>query len=237
MQTRARVLALHASVGLAMMSGTGCITQNLLYQTEKTTAAHPQAILQDRLLAIGQPDPASLQKLGAAHALVFLGEQRSYLVVEGSEALGRIAHEPGSELIDIESDSRCPWLYVQGDQFWGDLRLRAARPDASPAGKVAQARLIRLGFSAQSENYSMDIHVKGSLGLPLQLPEAKRQAIRPRPIAFFPPPAPPPGATVKRVVLLPLSVALDIATLPIQALGLLMVPIAFQDPGTPLNWK
>lgn len=207
-----------AAAAVAVVGGGACATAVTMANSSKsTTAIKPSGIaISDEIVAYGRPDAELESKLGVK-SVAFLGRQHTYLLIEGGDELLGFAQLDPTRLMLMPDGQQ---QYVSKDNvIWGALRFRYL---PGTEGFTAQERelLKRLQFIPIDTYWAKRVSIKGrvldavdvSSG---QLPDM----VKPRKIVFFFPPATETTPNLGAIALLPLAVAVDVVTAPLQLLG------------------
>lgn len=217
-----RVIILLFAAGA--IGGLGCATMLASERRNPRANAHyNRAVLLDTVSALARPDAKLAKKIENEHAVAFLGEKHTYLLMEGGERLLRVADELDGERIVLEQRPRS--LFIKGKTIWGDIALTyQPDPQAGPADEPLRA----LGFTAVTSGvYRLTIPVAGLLYPPMKIsPEIAGHFKQSRTIAFFNPPDSRPPPDLAKVVIVPLAIAVDIALTPVYIGGLLFLSMA-----------
>jgi hypothetical protein len=204
-------------VALFVVTGaglSGCFSSMVDYANQRGPEFY-QPVLTDTILAVGEPDAALAQALGVPHAVAFLGEKNTYLLIEGGEILMQIAAELDGKRIALGNERRS--LILKDGTVWGSLSLFFA-PVRSPQETT---KLTRLGFTPGAlDGYQRRVSIKGRLYPALVFSDEQAQMLKQkRPIQFYvsEDSSPPPdlGPLYR-----PAAIAADVVTLPIQMIGL-----------------
>ena len=207
---------------------TGCTTFLVSKMDSRNPYFHSQALVQDKIFAIGKLDHEGEKALEIPGGLVFLGEKQSYLIVKGGAELQAIAKSsvgPEVEILDgyYQSNSH---LYIQDQKFWGDVALRVSSDNSYSPGQ--QAELGGLGFVKEEQNkygnkrevYLKTLPLEGVTMKPITVPTKMAEHLtHSRSIAFYPPGDQKAPLNLGKYVALPFAVAVDVVTAPIQILG------------------
>lgn len=213
-------LALLLAIGILGLI-TGCFSGLAADQYRNSPIPSASPVLSDSILAMGQPDEALLQKLQCPQALIFIGEHKSYLLLEGGQTLLAVSKELDANKIILNMNSHA--LYYKDGKIWGSFQLIYKDDDPTDGEKRS---LARLGFlppmTAGSTNllfYSTTVTVAGLAQAPIPVPATQKHDLhRAREIVFYPPPKSAVVPNLKVTALMPFAIAADIATSPLQAL-------------------
>lgn len=193
-------------------------------------------VANDRLLAIGKVNQATEEQMGGRSAIAFLGEKHTYLLTRGSEDLQAIVRSPIGAVVEIPSGPSD--LFAADQKFWGSVPLRVAGDKDFTAEQLAQ--LEALGFVKQkwkNAPFEKKLPIEGVMLAPAKIPAgALDQLSHPRPIEFYPPHNQEAPANLKKIAVMPLAVAVDTVTAPVQILGFAAVFIAIEASGG-WHWK
>ena len=207
---------------LATLGSMGCFSHMVWTQSENPPAYLDHTLLEDSILAIGQPDEASRKAVDNPHAMLFLGEKHSYFLEAGGAELERIARELDGNLIRISEQSHM--MFMKDDKFWGEIPLFCTRNHFEDYSQEEIVHLTALGFKRHADyqgTYELRVKVKGVLCPRVEIPEAQLRTFkRRREISFYAPPKSAAIPVIKRIFLMPVAVAADVVTSPVQLLGL-----------------
>lgn len=219
------------SAGLVFLLGigfTGCFSMMTL---SRAVPNIQNPVFTDTIVAIGQPDESALKKIGNPHALFFLGEQRSYFLAEGGETLVNIAKKLDGNLIEMKSDSRS--MYIKDEQIWGSIVLTYDKKNNNEINNNELATLADLGFSKKLKGmagFEKVITVKGVIYPRVYIPASQLNNLQKRrSISFYNPPSSVVVPSIQKVVLMPVAIAADVVTSPLQLLGVVFLVLVFKD--------
>lgn len=208
---------------------TGCMTIKTSNMTDRSWEFHSTPLATDDLVAIGKLDPNAETQLDIPGGLVLIGTTQSYVITRGSTELEAVAKSSFGSEIEIlekynESNSQ---LYLEKRKFWGAVELRITRDQAF--SQREKDELANLGFEIKETYrirsdpyvYTKSIKLEGITIAPIKTPDGAAQNLtRPRKIAFYPPQDQDAPPSLERYAALPLAVAFDLITAPLQILGL-----------------
>ncbi len=226
-------------IGLA-----GCTTFLASRMEGRDPNFHSQPLASDQLVAIGKLDKNAEKELDIPGGLVLIGQKQSYLITKGGgelEAIAKASFGPDVEILERYHDSNSH-LYLDKRKFWGKVALRISRDqDYSPE---QQLELDNMGFeeretaSSQRDRkvYTKSIDLEGITIAPIKVPDSLAQHLsHSRSIAFYPPEDQKAPPNLEKYVALPLAVAFDIVTAPIQILGFGTLLLIWQAQGG--HWR
>ena len=218
-----------AIVSTILLAGSmSCFTAMTLERDMPSTTS---PTFQDTVFAIGQLDEASLKKINNPDALVFLGEQCSYLLEQGGRELVAISKELDGKRLEIKTSH--PSLYLKEDKIFGSIAITYQRTEVITSRATEAADLARLGFKQASENperYEKRITVKGLVNPKITMADSQMATFKVRRrIDFYNPPSSVIVPTIEKYGLLPVAVAADVVTSPLQLLGLTIICITLRN--------
>lgn len=218
-----------AFIGLIAVS-LGCATTVALSSSGNRSAYYYTPVLNDTIFALGKPDAAAAQQIGAPHSVVFLGKNNSYLLFEGGEELMQLANGLDGNLISLGNQSGK--LFLKDKKVWGTLTLNYGKGNAYVYSPGEIDALSKLGFKpvGKSGLYGKSIAVKGMVYPAQALPEDKAQRFKvSHQLSFYNPPESSPPPDFGKLIKVPLAIVVDVVTLPLQlaVAGLAVVTIAF----------
>ena len=228
----ATMLALTLTLG-----STGCLTTQAWNATANKSDVYiyrsTELLMEDSVLAIGQPNEASLKAIGDPHALMFLGVQHSYLLRTGGQQLLRISRELDGSCIGPAESAYA--LALKGDLFWGKITIYYEHKDGGPCSREERSKLAELGFKRDDgavDFYETEVKVNGILCPAISTSGPLMQAFKvQRKLSFYKPPPSAAIPVIKRIVVMPVAVAADIVTSPLQLLGMGIILIALTVDG------
>ncbi len=215
---RAFVIFLFAA---GVVGGLGCATAMVASSGNSNAPAHFNTpILTDTVFAVARPDAELAKTLGNSDAIAFLGKQNTYLLLEGGNKLMRIATElDGNRLTLVDMPRQ---LFLKDKTAWGRLSLNYTVEQGTSAGTAEIEKLQALGFTAgRNGSYRLEVKVKAALYPPVKVNDDQLQQFkRRRELKFFNPPDSSPPPDLDKLLVLPLAIAVDAATMPVQLFGL-----------------
>lgn len=222
----------------------GCTTFLASRMEGRDPSFHARPLASDQLIAIGKLDKKAEKELDISGGLVLIGQQQSYLITKGGDELEAIAKSsfgPDVEILERYHDSNSH-LYLNKRKFWGKVALRINRDqDYSPE---QQLELANMGFEKQEtvssqknrSVYSKAIDLEGVTVAPIKVPDSLAQHLsHSRTIAFYPSEDQKAPPNLEKYVALPLAVAVDVVTAPIQILGFGTLLLIWQAQGG--HWR
>jgi hypothetical protein len=219
-----------------VLSAGGCATFLATTMPDEDPYFYTTPVARDRLLAIGKVNQTTEAQIGGRGAIAFLGEKHTYLLTGGSEDLQAIVRSPIGAIVEIPSGPSD--LFTADQKFWGHVPLRVAGDKDYTAEQLAQ--LEALGFIKRSWKngpFEKKLPIEGLILAPAKMPaSALDQLSHPRPIEFYPPRDQVAPANLKKIAVVPLAVAVDTVTAPVQILGFTAVVIGIEATGG-LRWK
>lgn len=214
---RARYVGLVAAfVGLIAVS-LGCATTVAMSSSGNRSAYYSTPVQSDTIFALGKPDAAAAQQMGAPHAMAFLGKKNTYLLFSGGEELMQVANGLDGNLVSLGSQSG--QLFLRDKKVWGTLTLTYGKGGSYVPTPAEIATLTRLGFTqlGKSGVYRKSIAVNGVVYPALTLPEDQAQRFKVnRQLDFYNPPDSSPPPDFSKLIKVPVAIAVDVVTLPLQ---------------------
>ena len=208
----------------ALIGGLGCASTVVVGTALRKTPEQPgEIVLTDTIVAYGVPGPELAKKIDNPNAIAFIGEQKTYLLVRGGDELLRIAKELPPQHIRMAED--LGWLFMQDDVTWGALSIRYEHFPPFPFSADEESRLINLGFKKeQGTSYIKKIKVEGKVypSLAVASDDPHRLAAG-RKLAFRNPPIEGGRPNLANLALLPVSLAVDVVTAPLQLIGFMLL--------------
>lgn len=203
---------------MCLASQMGCFTTitALQYRTPKDM---PSPILfDDSIFAVGEISPSIKQKIGCKNASMFLGKKNSYLIFDGSERLIQIIKSINGQHLSIDQDDEK--MYTKDKKIWGSIRLTYNNPQISPD---EESQLMSLGFQKpKSHNrlyqYETSIKITGSIQEAINVKQPDSGFVKPRNFTFRKPAQSAIVPNIKITALMPVAIAVDSATWPLQLL-------------------
>lgn len=209
----------------ALMVISGCASTLVSNIPDTEPGFHSRPMLQDRVLAIGRIVRKEDSQPESPARLAFLGEKNSYLVTEGVEALLEIANSSVGPFIEVDSGYQDPAsrLYLRDGSFWGALSLTTSRK--ALLNEEQQRRLIGLGFesdgTAPRSGFTKHLQIKGVTARKVELPpNLVAKLSHERVIEFYRSPDEAAPVNSRKKLLAPLAFGADVATAPVQLLGI-----------------
>ncbi|WP_374402677.1 hypothetical protein [Niveibacterium sp.] len=216
---------------LAACVVTGCATFFATTMDTRDPYFHMKPIAEDKILALGKVLKTADAADGTSGSIAFLGQQHTYLLVSGEDELLQIAQSPIGPLVEpsAESSNTQGHLFLKDAKFWGALTLTIDKN--APLSDVQRAELERLGFALHSEfdsHFTKAVSISGLVLPATQIPpESAEKLTHSRTVAFFPGLEETAPLNLKKVVAIPAAVVVDVATAPVQLLGLGALAIYF----------
>jgi len=209
-----------------VITQTGCFSL-AVEQIHVPNIDHP--VFTDVIIAAGKPDEASLKKIGASDALVFIGSRYSYLLLAGIEPLMKISRNLEGQYIFIKQPSHS--LFYKDNQFWGTLKVGYKYPGELTAKQTEI--LGDLGFQKERNGiYLIDIEISGLRFAKTEIPPNQNKALQMKhEIYFYNPPGSVVLPAIGKAILTPVAFAADIITSPVQILGLMYLALQLSHIG------
>ena len=220
------VVALVMCCGL--IGGFGCATMLTLSQpSENSTTKAGGPALRDTIMALGIPDAKMAEHMHDAQAVAFLGKQKTYLLVSGGDLILGMSRSLDPDKLSVKADN--PELKMRDNEVWGEITFTYDWDGQGPNAAVLQQTLERLGFMRYTKDqYIAYIQVKGAVYPALDLQYPGFQALKhPRDLVFYAPDVTETTPNLQKFALLPVAIAVDVVTSPIQ-LGVLVIGLASQ---------
>lgn len=210
-----RRLALVATA-VALVGGLGCATSGTIRDAfRKAPDVSGPIVMTDTIVAFGVPG-SELSKKIKQPALAFIGKAHTYLLVKGADDLKNIAQTLPAANVVFTEDSVA--LFFEDDVTWGNVEVRYFRPLNSEFSAQQVKQLTSLGFEPDGPyTYRKKIQVEGKVFPPLSIsPDNAHLLVKPRKLAFRSPPTGGGHPNLGYLALLPVALAFDIVTLPLQ---------------------
>jgi hypothetical protein len=231
--TATAVLTLAATIVVTTVVTTGCATGTLMYGAPnmKTTVKQGDVVLKDSIIALGKPDDGLAKQIGSADAVVFVGKAQSYLLHQGGDVLLDYAQHLDSNKLTLITDSNA--LYLRDKTIWGQLSIAYAMNGAPALSAEEKAALARLHFRPNSNGgYTSSVAVRGAVYPAMDLKDKGfTQLQHARDLVFHEPPTTESTPNLGKAALLPVAVAVDVVTAPLQLLGFGLVVFCIASDG------
>ncbi len=215
---RAVVLFLFSA---GLVGGLGCATAMVASSGNSNAYAYYHTpILTDTIFALARPDDALAKKIGNDDSIAFIGKKNTYLLIEGGNQLMNIAKELNGDRLTLDKSTQ---LFLKDKIAWGSLSLSYASKENISQDEADIAKLQTLGFKAdRSGVYRLKVKVKGAVYPAVSVSNDQLQQFKQsRALSFYNPPDSSPPPDLGKLVELPIAIAIDVATAPIQLFGLL----------------
>lgn len=228
---------------------TGCFTMTALDNASDDKEGKPLEFpeISDTIIALGQPDNAFLIKLGHPNTIVLLGLKRSYYLLNGGEMIIQISKELNGNNIDIDQHEmrmnsdysivgyqKTHSMFFKDNKIWGFFTVSYHHDEGVKFSKEELSSLSKLGFvksTTENDIYTKKINFEGVVGPKITVPDNQVQTLkRTRSISFYAPNSSTIIPTIGKHILIPLAVAVDTATLPIQIIGLTYFTLTWCGP-------
>ncbi len=200
---------------LLIAGSLGCATMMAVDSTRGNNYI-PKPVLQDEIVAIGQPDETLAKKLGQPDVIAFLGRKNTYMLYKGGKELEAISKlELNGRHMSIDSNTNHN-LYLKDNKLWGRLSLtygRGSKVSAEEETILAQANFTRIGKTSVYEKF---INIEGLVYPPLPLSDAQMSKLATyRKLSLYDPTDKSPPTSLAQVILVPLAVAVDVVLAPV----------------------
>ena len=212
-------MALVAS--LLMTSLSGCATFMANEATETTTDMVKTLAFEDAILGMGQPTGDNISA-EARNFLALIGEKQSYLLTDGADEIKAIVKNLDGRLIGVNQDQPKINMLVYQDSD----AIQSVRGDVTITYNKANNRLseqerktltdLKFTLAADEQSYWRSLHIQGVVYPPVKnLAAIASQFKQTRPVQFYKTEY-KQNHNPLRAILLPLGVAFDVITAPIQ---------------------
>ena len=206
---------------LLMTSLSGCATYMASQSTETTTKITKTLAYEDAILGMGQPTGENISA-EARNFLALIGEKQTYLLTEGADEIKAIVKNLDGRLIGVNQDQPKINMLVQQDSS----EIQSVRGDVTITYNKATDRLteqerktlteLKFILSEDKQSYWRSLHIQGVVYPPVKnLAAIASQFKQTRPVQFYKTEY-KQNHNPLRVILLPLGVAFDVVTAPIQ---------------------
>ena len=206
---------------LLMTSLSGCATYMASQSTETTTKITKTLAYEDAILGMGQPTGENISA-EARNFLALIGEKQTYLLTEGADEIKAIVKNLDGRLIGVNQDQPKINMLVQQDSS----EIQSVRGDVTITYNKAADRLteqerktlteLKFILSEDKQSYWRSLHIQGVVYPPVKnLAAIASQFKQTRPVQFYKTES-KQNHNPLRVILLPLGVAFDVVTAPIQ---------------------
>lgn len=199
----------------------GCATFMANEATETTTSMSKKLAYEDAILGMGQPTGDNISE-EARHFLALIGQKQTYLLIEGADEIKSIVKNLDGRLIGVNQDQESIEMSVFQDgkdnqRIAGDIRISYNKPTERLTGQERQT-LDQLKFKVTQDGQTYERYL--SIQALVYPPAKNLQAIsaqfkQTRHVTFYQTEY-KQNHNPLRAVLLPLGVAFDVITAPIQ---------------------
>ena len=206
---------------LLMTSLSGCATYMASQSTETTTKITKTLAYEDAILGMGQLTRENISA-DARNCLALIGEKQTYLLTEGADEIKAIVKNLDGRLIGVNQDQPKINMLVQQDSS----EIQSVRGDVTITYNKAADRLteqerktlteLKSTLAEDKQSYWRSLHIQGVVYPPVKnLAAIASQFKQTRPVQFYKTEY-KQNHNPLRVILLPLGVAFDVVTAPIQ---------------------
>ena len=206
---------------LLMTSLSGCATYMASQSTETTTKITKTLAYEDAILGMGQPTGENISA-EARNFLALIGEKQTYLLTEGADEIKAIVKNLDGRLIGVNQDQPKINMLVQQDSS----EIQSVRGDVTITYNKAADRLteqerktlteLKFTLAEDKQSYWRSLHIQGVVYPPVKnLAAIASQFKQTRPVLFYKTEY-KQNHNPLRAILLPLGVAFDVITAPIQ---------------------
>ena len=206
---------------LLMTSLSGCATYMASQSTETTTKITKTLAYEDAILGMGQPTGENISA-EARNFLALIGEKQTYLLTEGADEIKAIVKNLDGRLIGVNQDQPKINMLVQQDSS----EIQSVRGDVTITYNKAADRLteqerktlteLKFTLAEDKQSYWRSLHIQGVVYPPVKnFAAIASQFKQTRPVQFYKTEY-KQNHNPLRVILLPLGVAFDVVTAPIQ---------------------
>ncbi len=209
------------AAGLLMANLSGCATMRVNELTETTTEMSQKLVYTDSILGMGQPTGEGISD-EARNFLALIGQKQTYLLTEGADEIKTIVKNLDGRLIGVNQDQETIQMSIHQDSpeirsVSGAIQITYNKP-SSQLTETERKTLGQLRFkvSADGSSYQVPLHIQGIVYPPAKnLQAIQSQFKQVRQVAFYQTEY-KQNHNPLRAVLLPLGVAFDVITAPIQ---------------------
>ena len=212
-------MALVAS--LLMTSLSGCATFMANEATETTTDLVKTLAFEDAILGMGQPTGENVSA-EARNFLALIGQKQTYLLTDGADEIKAIVKNLDGRLIGVNQDQPKISMLVYQDSD----AIQSVRGDVTITYNKASDRLseqerktltdLKFTLAADEQSYWRSLRIQGIVYPPVKnLAAIASQFKQTRPVQFYKTEY-KQNHNPLRAILLPLGVAFDVITAPIQ---------------------
>ena len=206
---------------LLMTSLSGCATYMASQSTETTTKITKTLAYEDAILGMGQPTGENISA-EARNFLALIGEKQTYLLTEGADEIKAIVKNLDGRLIGVNQDQPKINMLVQQDSS----EIQSVRGDVTITYNKAAARLteqerktlteLKFKLAQDEQSYWRSLRIQAVVYPPAKnLTAIASQFKQTRPVQFYKTEY-KQNHNPLRAILLPLGVAFDVITAPIQ---------------------
>ncbi len=206
---------------LLMTSLSGCATYMASQSTETTTKITKTLAYEDAILGMGQPTGENISA-EARNFLALIGEKQTYLLTEGADEIKAIVKNLDGRLIGVNQDQPKINMLVQQDSS----EIQSVRGNVTITYNKAADRLteqerktlteLKFTLAEDKQSYWRSLHIQGVVYPPVKnLAAIASQFKQTRPVQFYKTEY-KQNHNPLRAILLPLGVAFDVITAPIQ---------------------
>jgi hypothetical protein len=214
-----RALVLGAA-SAALVGGSGCFTM-LSKPYAKKVFIPEKELFTDTIQALGRPSESLLKEINIPGAVVFLGVKHAYFLVEGGDKILQFANHPYLAGIKFELVFKQN-AYIKDGMVWGRLYIRYGEKGVLLSSNEIAA-LKNLGFDLHFEGFfaGISLSFRGKSYPPIDLSKSGFGALkRTYDLTFYEPSTSASEVSWSGILTkLPLTLALDVVTLPIQLIG------------------
>lgn len=212
-------MALMASVLLAGVSG--CATIKASEVTETTTQRSKNLAYEDAILGMGQPTGDNISE-EARNFLALIGQKQTYLLIEGADDIKSIVKNLDGRLIGVNQDQEFIEMSLLQDskdiqRVSGDVRITYNRPtDRLTAQERKTLEQLKFTTVKDGQIHQRTVSIQAIVYPPAKnLQAIQSQFKQTRHVKFYQTEYKQKHNPL-RAILLPLGVAFDVVTAPIQ---------------------
>ena len=199
----------------------GCATMKMSEATETTTSMSKKLVYEDAILGMGQPTGENISE-EARNFLALIGQKQTYLLTEGADEIKAIVKNLDGRLIGVNQDQEFIEMSVAQDSkdiqsIAGEVRITYNKPtDRLSVQERKVLEQLKFTTAQDGQVHQRNLYIQGIVYPPAKnLQAIQSQFKQTRHVRFYQTEYRQHHNPL-RAVLLPLGVAFDVITAPIQ---------------------
>ena len=169
---------------MALLAIVGCSTPTDL---NPPSIKQGDVVVDDTVLALGIPNEELANQMGNTKTVVFLGKNKTYLLVDGGQRLASLRQQLDNKRLTLMTSQK--EVYVRDQVIWGDMEFRYVAPASGVFSEAERQTLTQLEFTLQNATtYLAKVRIQGALYPALPMSANTLDLRQARRVVFYAPP-------------------------------------------------